>query len=341
MIDLYVHNAQEGAKKTLELLTQHSLPPTPENYSIWYHYVMGSNAEIVREINAILANKLVFSEDTSHYLYNKYINTSVTQRKIDDAANDTQKVLQAVSHMVQDFAGETKSYSKGVDEALTDISKNLEEGNVKNIVQGLMETTKALKERGEQMNKKLEESQGEISQLRRNLQQVTLESQRDFLTGTYNRKTFEKFFEEYEGAAKQDNTELCMIIIDVDHFKQFNDKYGHLIGDEVLKIVARSLTDSLKGRDIVARFGGEEFLVLLPDTPIDIAARVADNIRQTISAKELKRKDTGENYGTITVSMGIARYRHMADTLPTLMKRADDALYRSKREGRNRVNKES
>ena len=109
----------------------------------------------------------------------------------------------------------------------------------------------------------------------------------------------------------------------------------------MLKIVARTLSDTLKGRDIVARFGGEEFVILLPDTPLEVATRVSDMLRNAISSKELKRKDTGENYGTITVSMGVTRYRHGSDTLSVLTKRADDALYKSKRDGRNRVTSET
>ncbi|MEQ1790285.1 MAG: GGDEF domain-containing protein [Rickettsiales bacterium] len=130
-------------------------------------------------------------------------------------------------------------------------------------------------------------------------------------------------------------------MIDVDNFKMFNDKFGHLLGDEVLKIVARTLTDTLKGRDVVARFGGEEFVVFLPETPIEGAMRVAEMIRAGIAGKGLKRKDTGETFGSITVSLGVSRFRHDDDTLLTLIKRADEALYSSKNNGRNQVTKEA
>ncbi|MDX1975372.1 MAG: GGDEF domain-containing protein, partial [Rickettsiales bacterium] len=147
----------------------------------------------------------------------------------------------------------------------------------------------------------------------------------------------EKMFDENALVAKEQNKQLCLIILDIDHFKSFNDRFGHLLGDEVLKTVARTLTDCLKGRDVVARFGGEEFVVILPDTPIEGALKVAEMIRSTISTKELKRKDTGETFGTITVSMGVASFHPTSDTLPTLVKRADDALYKAKHNGRNQV----
>ena len=109
----------------------------------------------------------------------------------------------------------------------------------------------------------------------------------------------------------------------------------------MLKIVAKTLTDSVKGMDTVSRFGGEEFAVILPRTPIGGGMIVAETIRKTIASKELKRKSTGEHYGQVTISLGVASYRHHHDTPQTLIKRADDALYRSKKAGRNRVTQEN
>jgi diguanylate cyclase len=197
-----------------------------------------------------------------------------------------------------------------------------------------------MKDSSGRMNQRLEESREEIESLKRNLQQVTNESQRDFLTGVFNRKTFERLVDDQMLHAKANRSALCLMMIDIDHFKQFNDRFGHLLGDEVLKTVARTLMDTLKGRDVVARFGGEEFIVTLPETPMEGALKVAEMIRSSIASKQLKRKNTGEIYGTITVSIGVAFYRPDTDTLPTLIKRADDALYQSKRTGRNKITNE-
>lgn len=322
-------------------MEKHNVVPSPENYAVFFHYALGKNKELLHEIDNILNNNMSFTQDSVTYLHNKFVLANKAQKAIDEAADDAQKTLQEVLKLVGEFSGQTSDYNKNVNKSLDTLTGSLDETNVKNIVKNLIEATTTLKKSGEQMNRKLEESKTEINNLRKNLEQVTTESQRDFLTGAYNRKTFEKFYDEYSTTAKQTKGDLSFIIIDIDHFKQFNDKYGHLIGDEVLKIVARALIDSLKGRDIVARFGGEEFVVLLPETPLDIAMKVADAVRKTIASKELKRKDTGQVYGTITVSMGVAALRHTSDTLPTLTKRADDALYVSKRNGRNQVTKEA
>jgi len=249
-------------------------------------------------------------------------------------------MIKNVLRAVNDFSGETENYNKDLGAYIETISKDFGDADVKDIIKDLVGATVTLKKSGEQMSRRLEESKIEIDQLRQNLQQVTTEAQKDGLTGLFNRRTFERLLEEYMMAANEQKVDLCLIMLDVDHFKKFNDNYGHLLGDEVLKIVARTLTDTLKGRDVVARFGGEEFVVVLPNTPLDGAMRVADVIRQSIANKELKRKDTGQNFGRITVSLGVSSFRHHVDDIPKLIKRADEALYESKKSGRNRVTRE-
>jgi diguanylate cyclase len=325
------------AKQALALLHKHHIAPNPENYAVWYRYAVSDNGELVREIENIVNNGLEFSEETSSYLYNKYIAVEENQKTVDDSAVNAQKVLIDVLKAVNEFGDQTQSYNKDVDTYLEKITRDFGESSVKDILRQIIEATVSLKESGSQMHQKLEESRVEIDSLKRNLQQVTNESQRDFLTGVYNRKTFERLVDEQMRQAQEKKTALCLLMLDIDHFKQFNDRFGHLLGDEVLKTVARTLIDTLKGRDIVARFGGEEFIVTLPETPLEGALKVAEMVRASIATKQLKRKGTGEIYGTITVSVGVALFRPQTDTLPTLIKRADDALYQSKHTGRNKV----
>lgn len=326
------------AKQAFAFMEQHTVPPIPENYAVWFHYVQAKNKDLVHEVNHIISQKLKFSPDVCSYLYNKFVVVNRNQKVLDDAALNAQKVLLEVLRVVNDFSGTTADYNKGVDTYIDRITSTVgdDSSGVKNIVKELVEATVSLKKSGENIQKKLTESTAEIDVLRKDLQQVTIEAQRDHLTGVFNRKTFEKVFDEMAMHAKETHKDMCLLMLDIDHFKRFNDKFGHLLGDEVLKIVARALIEVLKGRDIVARFGGEEFVVVLPDTPIEGAMKAAEMIRTTIAGKELKRKDTGDNYGSITVSIGVSRFRQ-SDTLPTLVKRADEALYQSKNMGRNRV----
>jgi diguanylate cyclase len=126
------------------------------------------------------------------------------------------------------------------------------------------------------------------------------------------------------------------LMCDVDHFKKFNDTYGHLTGDQVLRLTALAVKQNVKGKDVAARYGGEEFVVALPNTPLQAAITVADHIRRAVMTKELVKRSTGEKLGRVTISIGAAAL-HPNDTAMTLIERADQCLYAAKRAGRNRV----
>jgi diguanylate cyclase len=130
------------------------------------------------------------------------------------------------------------------------------------------------------------------------------------------------------------------LIIDIDHFKKFNDKYGHIVGDEVLKFVAKNIRKVVRGNDLVARIGGEEFAVILPETPLMGAVTVGENVRTSIARLKLERKGKTEKLETITVSIGAAQYQP-GESLENFVNRADQALYSAKNAGRNRVTAES
>jgi diguanylate cyclase len=179
----------------------------------------------------------------------------------------------------------------------------------------------------------------EVTELRENLQAVQREALTDALTGIPNRKFFDSRLQEAAREALNEGEAVSLVLCDIDHFKHFNDSYGHQIGDQVLRLVARTLSDSVKGRDTPARFGGEEFAIILPRTNLQQAAIVADQIRNGVMRRRFVGKDTRGDYGGVTLSFGVAQYRANED-LADLVGRADAALYHAKREGRNRVSTE-
>jgi diguanylate cyclase len=164
---------------------------------------------------------------------------------------------------------------------------------------------------------------------------VRKESLTDPLTGVANGKAFDTAMETALLAlAEGENVSLMMC--DIDHFKKFNDSFGHQTGDQVLRLVANCLSDNVKGRDTAARYGGEEFAVLLRGTALADATHIAEQIRESVEGRKLVKKSTGDILGTITISIGVAQFVP-GDTAETVIRRADACLYGAKQNGRNLV----
>ena len=188
----------------------------------------------------------------------------------------------------------------------------------------------------ETLRSQVTSSTDEIPQLKQELETTRRDALTDGLTGVANRKYFDETLRRAVADADKTNTPLSFILADLDHFKAFNDNHGHQVGDQVLKVVGRTLIDCIKGQDTAARYGGEEFAVILPKTTVGSAAAVAENIRKTISAKKRKQKGADGTLGPITASLGVSNYVP-GEPIKDLIERVDRALYEAKNFGRNRV----
>jgi diguanylate cyclase len=208
--------------------------------------------------------------------------------------------------------------------------------DIKSIVDCIIAETKQIVTFGKRTQSKIETITDELKTLQKNFEQARSEALKDFLTGIANRKAFEEALGAMIAAAGSNPNGLCLLIIDIDHFKNFNDEHGHLVGDEVLRFTARKIKSQVKGNDFVARVGGEEFAVLLPNTALSGARAVAENIRAFFSTATLKTSGSAKSLGKITVSLGAAHYRP-GESPKAFVQRADEALFSAKAGGRNRL----
>ncbi len=182
----------------------------------------------------------------------------------------------------------------------------------------------------------LEKSRSQVGALRSKLAEAQAIGMRDSLTSLGNRRSFDSNLAKEISEARARGTDMCLMMGDLDHFKKVNDNYGHPFGDRVLKYFAELLSKHIKDGDIAARLGGEEFAVILPQTTLESATRLTDQIRNRLEAQQWMNAQSGQLFSKITASFGIVRLGENDDS-ETLVKRADTMLYEAKRAGRNRI----
>lgn len=180
-------------------------------------------------------------------------------------------------------------------------------------------------------NRQLQARIDEIGRLQVALQELAV---RDGLTGLYNRRYLDETLDREVSRARREGHPLALVMLDIDHFKRVNDTYGHQVGDEVLRLLANTLLAGVRAEDVVCRYGGEEFLILLPNMPLDIAVLRAEAWRRAVEALSVT---LGEFQISFSISLGVAAYPEHGKTPDDLTRCVDQALYRAKREGRNQV----
>ena len=312
------------------------LPALPRNFELWYQYATGYNPDLNKSINDTLAQNGTLSEADVDKIYSTFLSANRASERIDTVGSRVIDEIKQVLDMLDAASGSATSYSEGLVDASEKLAGGGDRDALRVVIERLIAGAKEMETNNKKLEARLSASKQEIEQLQQNLETVRTESLTDPLTTLANRKFFDQELAKAVGEAKQKNEPLSLLMTDVDHFKSFNDKYGHVTGDQVLRLVAISVKQNVKGQDIAARYGGEEFAVALPNTALQSAITVADHIRRAIMTKESMKRSSGERLGRVTISIGAAVLRP-DDTPQTLIERADECLYAAKRHGRNRV----
>src|SRR5664280_2823962 len=301
----------------------------PRNYEIWYVYATGYNSPLDKIINETLARNGKLTESDLEQIYETYLSQIKTSDRIDKVGARVIGEIDDVMTLISDALGMSANYDAS-------LSVARKPDKIKAIVETLVKSTRDMRDTNKALEDRLSLSKNEISNLQQSLEAIRAESLTDPLTGLGNRKYFDRSIDAAVQTALANGEPLSLLMFDIDHFKSFNDSYGHLTGDQVLRLVGMSLKQTIKGQDITARSGGEEFAVVLPNTALRQALTVADHIRRAVMSKELKKKSTGEILGRVTISVGVSMLKPGDDT-DSLIERADACLYAAKRNGRNRV----
>jgi diguanylate cyclase len=311
-------------------------PATPRNYEIWYTYATGYQPSLNQKINETLKATGTLSETDLDQIYATFLAPTRLSEKIDNVGSQVMGEIEQVMAMIDAAAGSASTYSESLAGMSEKLGQSKDREGLRAIVESLVHTAKEMEVSNQKLEARLNASKQEINELQENLEAVRNESLTDPLTQLANRKFFDNTLEAAIADARAKSEPLSLMMTDIDHFKNFNDSFGHLTGDQVLRLVASSVKQNVKGQDTAARYGGEEFAIILPNTVLRSAIVVGDHIRRAVMTKELMKRSTGEHLGRVTVSIGVATL-HSTDTLQSLIERTDACLYAAKRHGRNRV----
>jgi diguanylate cyclase len=332
--------AKQTALAVIEALAKLGLAPTPSNYSVWYAHLAGENPELSRLLDRHLSSGNALTTEAMDDLWRRHClphgdpqMVMATSQRLGSIMNEIAEQMSRAGSDTERFGGAVAKFGEGLVGALASPDAA---GALRQTVGDMLLETKRMAEQNRTLEQQLKTSTVEIDTLRASLDEMRRAAVTDGLTGIGNRKAFDAALKEASAEAAQTGQPMCLVMTDVDHFKKFNDTHGHLLGDEVLKLVARVLKAGVKGRDTVARYGGEEFAVILPETSLENAWRLADQLREQLKGKKITIKSTGKDLGRVTASLGVARYRP-GEAASELIARADGALYFAKRNGRDRV----
>jgi len=330
------NNPNVWAKKALDQINSFDLEPTPDNFSVFYSYHSNSNPNLKMSLDTLLSSNEKITQSQCTQLFLTHLGLEAENNVIQDT---TSKITDEINSVMQTISNATE-HSNNYNETLSNFSGELQSQEsleqIKEAVTKVAQETKLMAEQNQRLHAQLSQSTEDLTEMQYSLDEVRKASLKDPLTNIGNRKHFDIEIEKAIIESKENGTPLSALMVDIDFFKKFNDTFGHLIGDEVLKLVAKTLVENLKGRDIIARYGGEEFIILLPQTNIENAERVGNLLRETLATKQIKRRRTNETLGIITVSVGVAQYIEDEET-DALINRADEALYEAKETGRNKV----
>ena len=312
------------------------LPAVPRNFEVWYHYATGYNQDLNRAINETLAQKGMLDDADIEQIHTTYLSSNRANERIETVGTRVLDEIKQVLDMIDAAAGTATSYSESLADASQQLQETIDGTAMRAIIAQLLQGAREMEINNKKLEARLSASRQEIEELQQNLEAVRTESLTDPLTTLANRKFFDIELGRAIAEAKLMSEPLSLLMTDVDNFKAFNDKYGHLTGDQVLRLVAISVKQNVKARDIAARYGGEEFMVALPNTQLQHAIAIANHIRHAVMTKELMKRSSGERLGRVTISIGVAALRP-DDTPQSLLERADACLYAAKRHGRNCV----
>ncbi|CAN7271866.1 GGDEF domain-containing protein [Bosea sp. LjRoot9] len=325
------------ADQVVAAMREHGSPGYPRAFEVWYAHLSGEMPAVSMAMNAILAGSegKVGVADIDN-LYDRFIGNDRLAKQAERTSLQVLSEIDGLMSLVDKTLVSSERYHGRLSAMSEDVPPAADRQRLREWVEALVLSTREEVTRKTQLEAQLRNSSNEIRNLREALEMTRAEALTDPLTGLANRRHFEEMLQKSIDQATLRREPFALVMADIDYFKKFNDAHGHLTGDQVLRLVARTMKDKFKEKAVITRFGGEEFAIILPESDLVAGKFGAETVRQALLTRELVKRSTNENLGRITISLGVAGYRR-GDTAGSLVDRADQALMQAKRDGRNRT----
>ncbi len=317
-------------------MAERQIAASPNHYLIWYSHCSGCYPELSARLRMIEQQREPFTEARLAELHERFFGTGRQVRLLDATCQRIESTMSNLLAMVGGMSHEATTYGNRLASLSSELDDVQPAPDLQGLVAEIVAATRDMLTHARRVEADMAQSSQQIEGLRTDLARAQHEANTDSMTGIANRKYFDYELGIAAEAARSKREPLSLLLADIDHFKLFNDTHGHQIGDQVLRLVAQVLTQSVKGRDLAARYGGEEFAVILPQTDLEGARLLAEQVRKTIAGNRIRLKSNGQQLGNITLSIGCAEL-DLREPLSELIWRADEALYQAKRQGRNQV----
>jgi diguanylate cyclase len=335
--DLRGEKGRINGHQAIDGVIEQALSASPQNYELWLHYQHNWTPGLREAIESCITEKGCLTERDIEVLYDKYFTVSKLSNHVIHTGGKLAAELTVALQALRQAGTKTNAFSESLNDAAEALEdKLLDPAQLMELIASLSQATHEMSLENTELSRRLEASSSEVNELRGHLQSVRAEALTDSLTGVANRKQFDNTLRFRFQEARNLNYPLTLAMCDIDHFKNFNDTWGHQTGDQVIRFVASTLERLALKDHLVARYGGEEFAIIMPRITVEEAIPVLERIRKAVEAKHLKRKSTDEDLGNVTISFGVSGME-LSDSCASLIERSDENLYVAKNSGRNRV----
>ncbi|MHC4050969.1 GGDEF domain-containing protein [Bradyrhizobium sp. 25ACV] len=319
------------AGRAMRSMAEQRIAPTPANFAVWFLYFGDGHEDLRNAIDLLIDHNRPFDARTNQDLFKTYVAPQVSA-----AVVDTSERLQTLMGAAKEFLATAIADNHSQMQVISEVADQGKAGvDPKSLVAQLMNELARAATRATRLEAGFAEKTRELDVIRDSLSRSEERARTDTLTGLANRRALDEFLRKAQATAAWGEP-LSVLMLDIDHFKTFNDNFGHGVGDQVLRLMAKVLREKVRQQDLPARYGGEELIAVLPDADLATCAEIAEHIRHALAECTITRRSTGEVLPSISVSIGVAQYR-AGEAITDLIERCDRALYLAKGSGRNRV----